>query len=271
MVVNNFEKFINFFQKKYVLTIPRAKDRQMNIEKQFMGCKFEFLYGMDAKEESIKGLLKSGVYSVEKAKRLKPDKTALSLGEIACSWGHTQIFKRVIEENLKKVMIFEDDVVVNLDAFNNISEILNSLPEDADLVYWGYDRLAKRRRFHFCWKLYWHIKLIVIKGLFGKKRNGFYIDGFPVIDHSMIENLHIRPYNKHFSIAGAHYSTHAYSINEKAAETLLSMQNPISHVADFLLIYAILHKKIKAYIVNVPLFIQDKYQTTVSLNQYLER
>ncbi len=226
---------------------------------------------MDGKQEKLEDLIARNVYSEEKARSSNPAKSALSLGDIACSFGHTLIFKKIEESDFDCVMVFEDDVFINPDALSNISEVFEAIPEDADLIYWGYDRFAKRRKFHFFWKLYWHFKLVLIKLLFRKNKNGFYIDDFPVVDHTMIENLHIRPYNKHFSIASAYYPTHAYSINRKAAKELLEIQTPVSRAADFLLIDGITHKKFKAYIVNKPLFIQDKYRADATLTQYVER
>jgi GR25 family glycosyltransferase involved in LPS biosynthesis len=264
--------FNEIFDITYVLTIPRAKDRQSSIKSQFGKCNYEFHFGLDAREQNIDILIKKGILDVDASKKNKPDKSSLSIGEFACSWGHARIYDKIIKNDYSHVLILEDDAIFNNMQLSELLKIIDSIPADADLIYWGYDRSVKYKSgLSRLLKYFYHIKLIFIHLLFSKKRNGLYIQGFPVIDHAMIENMYTKPYNKYFSRAGAHYSTHAYSITKSAAEKLANLQNPISHVADFLLIYAILHNHIKAYIINEPLFIQDKYQTLPCLNQYLDR
>jgi|9_EtaG_2_1085328.scaffolds.fasta_scaffold02508_5 GR25 family glycosyltransferase involved in LPS biosynthesis len=60
-------------------------------------------------------------------------KTENKLSKIACSEGHLNIWKRIINENLENVLICEDDSVIDLNKFNEFLEL--SIPEA--IIYLG--------------------------------------------------------------------------------------------------------------------------------------
>lgn len=263
------KEFINYFDHCYVLSIPRAKDRQANIIKQFNDCPFEFSMGMDGIKEDRNELIKNGVFDEKCAKKRDSHNRTLSIGDIACSWGQRNIYKKILQNGYKNTIIFEDDVIVNFDALKMIEKALDKVPSDADLIYWGWESILMPPKQRILSNIYHKSKLLIAKLL--PNRNGFSLHNFSVTDFEMINNIYTRKYNEVFYRSGAHYCTHAYSVNEKAAEILFEMQTPIKYAADHLLINAILHRKIRAYSVIQKLFLQDNQTVNPMLFQYTKR
>ncbi len=60
-----------------------------------------------------------------------------SLGEIGCYLSHTNIWRKIIENNYNNCIIFEDDVIPKKN-YNQIIEYINSIPHDYDIAYLGW-------------------------------------------------------------------------------------------------------------------------------------
>jgi glycosyl transferase family 25 len=262
------KEFCAYFDETYVCTFERAKDRHESIKQQLEGCNYELFMSMDSSTVTLEQLKNEGIYDEKKSLEYHPYKVTLAPGDVACSWGHKEIYKTILRKKLKRTLIFEDDIRVMDHALGQIPRLLENIPKDADLIYWGYGINDVADKFGFMNKLYHHAMLALLK-LKGKK--GFYINSFPVTQHQMIENMYTKEYNKYFKIAGAHYFTHAYSINEKAAKILMDMQTPISVAADHVLFFAIMQGRIKAYIATPMLFVQDCHTENASMPNYTIR
>ncbi|OQA01267.1 MAG: Glycosyltransferase family 25 (LPS biosynthesis protein) [Bacteroidetes bacterium ADurb.Bin408] len=224
--------------------------------------------GMDMNDVTIEQLRKEGVYDESNAFKYYPyDESApMSIGHIACSWGQREIYKTIVGKEFKKALVFEDDLTVNPYALEHIPDMLAHIPPDADLIYWGYEMNVKPRWYSFAERWYAHLMLTLLK-LKGKR--GFFLHTFPVTTHQNINKIYCRPYNKYFMVAGAHYCTHAFSINDKCAGILRDIQTPVCLPADLLLNMAIMHGHIKAYIATPMLFIQDKHNEKSKLPNYI--
>jgi GR25 family glycosyltransferase involved in LPS biosynthesis len=61
----------------------------------------------------------------------------LRLPEICCLMSHYYCIEEQVKNNYEYILILEDDVVFENDAFIKVNNILNSLPEDCDICYLG--------------------------------------------------------------------------------------------------------------------------------------
>lgn len=236
----------DFHDSIYVLTIPSASDRHINVHQQLGEGNFEFVYGVDKNDVTKEELEANGIYDEQKAIDTDRSSKPMTLGHICCSLGHRMIYERFLDSNSQRCLIFEDDVVVNDMPAGAIEAALGNMPSDAELVYWGW-RAGGYRPFYggFKQQLY-HL---------------YHKLGFLKYDHTMIRNLYARPYNEHFDIAGKHFLAHAYTVTRRAAEVLIRWNTPIVLNADNALLYAVLSGDLRAYISKQQFFLQRSIDT----------
>lgn len=148
----------------------------------------------------------------------------------------------MIENDWKKVLILEDDVLPIVDAMSELPAALEELPKDWELVYLGYLKheqvTAGLRAKQFFYK---------IPGALGLMKWNF----------KMISNLLPRPYSRHLKKAGFHDCTHAYTITLEAAKKLLAAQTPVVYRADDLLSSTIMKGELKAFVTEPKFFDQE--------------
>jgi GR25 family glycosyltransferase involved in LPS biosynthesis len=54
-----------------------------------------------------------------------------------CALSHRTIWEKMVENNYKNVLVFEDDAVVDKEFDKNLQHIWNHLPKDYDIIYFG--------------------------------------------------------------------------------------------------------------------------------------
>jgi glycosyl transferase, family 25 len=233
-------QFLNsFFDHIYVITIPRAIERQENIRHRLDGLNFEFFYGVDKQENSLEQLQSDGLYNEGKARLYHRYSKALTHGEVACALSHKNLWQLIAENKYNKVLIFEDDVVPDEKTLPFIPQVLNELPKDWELMYLGYDKNEKRLK--------------------GKQRFYQVLSALKLLkwNQIMVKNLYPKRISKHISISGFHDMTHAFAVTYKGAEKLLKLQTPVSFTADNALSYAVKNELIRAYICHPKIFHQE--------------
>src|SRR5690348_9577784 len=100
-----------YFDKVFVLTVPRFKERHEKVRERLAGIDFEFFYGFDKNdltEEKISQLYR---YDKKNSLAINQKFKPLNAGEIACSLSHRNIYKEIVDNQWEHVLIFEDDVV----------------------------------------------------------------------------------------------------------------------------------------------------------------
>ena len=229
----------NIHDAVFVLSAPGFEDRQASVAQQLGTQNFEFVTGVNKSETSKKKLAAGGIYDETRAIELDRSSKPMSVGHICCSLGHRMIYERVVELGLERVLIFEDDAVINAVEDSTIERIVADIPDDAELIYWGWVGGGYRPLFGGMKQALYHLQhsLGVLK-----------------YDHTMIRNLYGRPYNEHFDGAGKRFLTHAYSVTRSACEKLIEQNTPIALNADNALMYAILGGKVRAYVSKLKLF-----------------
>ena len=170
---------INFyFDKIYVLNLYKRDTRKLDISNRLskIGIKYDIFNGVDG--SSLKYLYKK----LESQFFSNPN-------YLGCSLSHLSIYNDALEKGYRKILIIEDDVLVNKNL-HHIFESLN-LPEWKDLLYLGYIPLSDDMSM-------WDYSIIsnyIEKGIFIPRNLwGLYSYG---ISNSLMESV-INDYNECF-------------------------------------------------------------------------
>lgn len=241
-MLEQFELLNQYYDKIYVLSVEAAASRRELFARRFEGLNYQFFYGADKNKFSIESSIQDGTYSDELTRKHHRFNKAMKHGEIACAWSHRMIYEDMLAHHYKRVMIFEDDAVPDVGRIKELSQILREIPEDCDLLFWGWDKNGKAPIGALLKKAVYHIQHRM---------------GFLKWSHSIISNLYAKPYSNNLRRAGFHDYTYAYAINKTAAEKLIQMQTPVQYIADNLLAHAATTGVLAGYIASPPVFLHD--------------
>jgi len=234
----------NFFDKIFVITLERAKDRQMQVSRQLEGLPFDFFYGVDKQQLDRDQLINENVYDDVRAKELNRYGKGMVLGHIACALSHRKLYEHIVAMGYKKVMIFEDDVVPLPEKLHQLKDAITELPHDWEMIYFGYAKYEtatfKLKCKQAFYKLLSHLKLIKWSPL-------------------MISNLLPKPYSKHLQRAGFHDLLHAYAVTDQACKKLIAQQTPVVFNSDPLVTYVIMNGRLNAFITMPQFFTQEMF------------
>lgn len=236
-----YEALNAFFDRIWVITLRRATDRHDLLARALAGLRYEIFHGQDKLDLDLADLIVRGVYDDGRARRLHRHGRGMHLGQIACAMSHAAVWRRIVEEGHRRVLVFEDDAVPVEGAIGLVPEALAQLPESWELLYLGYDRneeVTLRRRLNRA--------AYVVFGALG------------LIRWSAREarNLLPRPYAANLRRAGFHDYLHAYGLTRRAAEKLLAFQTPVVLNSDTAATRLVLRGEIEAYVTEPKLFVQ---------------
>jgi glycosyl transferase family 25 len=120
------------------------------------------------------------------------------------------MYEDMIANGYNRVLIMEDDAVPNEKQLQQLPAILSEIPENCELLFWGWDKNGDRTGFTPLKQLIYHLQHSL-----GKLK----------WDHTMIKNLYAA-LSHHILKAGFHDFTFAYAINRIGAKKLIEMQTP---------------------------------------------
>lgn len=230
-----------YFDKIIVLTIERNKNRIEIIKDTLDGINFEIFIGVDGKNLNIGELLKSNIVSEKinevfietsiEYMNMKVEK--IHINEIACALSHRNIYEHVVKNGLKRVLIFEDDVIPVEENLKYLADTLNQLPNDWEVFYMGH----------------------MINNDFSRtgKMKYLYLPNFlsaiGINTQSVIrkKKSYPRDFSSKLKIHGGHTGLHAYAISYAAALKLVKKQTPLKYVADLLLMDVISKNELISY------------------------
>jgi glycosyl transferase family 25 len=238
---NYYTAINNYFDKIYVLTLPRLQQRAALIARQLKGLNYELYFGVDKEYTSLQGLEAQGIYNNDRYKHFYKRPPHMSLGMLCCSLGHVQMYQSIIAHNYQRTLILEDDVFPLKDNLALFPAIISELPADWQVFYLGYEKNEKlgwwqqlKRLVYMTWPH--HTKLHLTS--------------------SQYAHYYPRTLSTHIARAGFHDCTHAYAVTREGAQQLLQLQTPVAFNADNLLSYGISRQMIKGYIARPKLFNQ---------------
>jgi len=157
-------------------------------------------------------------------------------GEIGCYLSHTNIWKEIVNNNYSNCIIFEDDVIPNVE-YETIIKYLEDLPNDFDIAYLGW------------WS-----------------RNNIKLDQVNNIKLDKVNNIKLDKLNNNWSFTNFNnkkketvLGLYSYIISNSGAKKLLSKAFPIDVQLDtFVSLYNNINKDFKRYLSTQQLFIADK-------------
>jgi len=242
-IPENIRAFLQkYFDKIFVITLDRAKERQESTRNYLDDIAFDFFFGADKLQMDLPTLIKDGIYDEGKAKQMNRYGKKMVLGHIACSLSHRNLYNHIVENNYQRVLIFEDDVIPIIESLKHISSSLKELPEDWELVYLGYNKHE-----------------FITPKL--KRKQAFYSIssrlGLMKWNNVMVNNMLPKPFSKHLRVAGFHDCTHAYAVSLEGAKKLVKAQTPVIYRADNLLTAQVLKGQLNAFISKSFLFNQE--------------
>jgi glycosyl transferase, family 25 len=251
--INDFIK--NYFDKVFVVSVPRFKERHVQLQQTLEGLNFEFFWGTDKQTLSRDTLTGQKMYDEAAARKNQRQGKALNDGEIACSLSHRSIYAAMVQHNWQRVLVLEDDVLPVFNKLSLLPQAINELPADWGLVYLGYLKhetvtLALRRKQFF-------YKIISSLGLMRWS-------------YTMVKNMLPRPYSAHLKKAGFHDCTHAYAISLRAAEKMLAAQTPVVYRADDLLSALTLKGQINSFVTEPKFFDQEGFYSPEKVSEIKE-
>ena len=230
------------FDKVLVLTIPRFTERQEKVKQRLNGISFDFFYGVDKNKMDREFISQNYQYDKKNSLAIRQYFPPLNTGEIACAISHRNIYQAMVDNGWKRVLIFEDDVVPDLENLSLLSNCIKELPANWELFYLGYLKNEKgtaTRQF----KQFWY-----------KMMSRF---GFTRIPLFMIKNRLPKKFSPSLMRAGFHDCTHAYAVSLEGAKKLIPAQTPVKYRADNLLSVLTMKGELNAFISKSLLFSQE--------------
>lgn len=250
-----FTALNSFFDCIYVITLQRATDRHQHIKKELAGLRYELFYGKDKLEFNVEELKRQNIYNEDLAKLHHRYGKPMPAGMIGCSWSHAEVYKTIVNEGHRKVLILEDDVVIDKSKTALWPQALHELPADWELLYLGFAEKEKAPPFAFLKKAVYHVQRAL---------------GALNYSHATIRNLYPKKISPHLYRAGYHDCTHAYGLTLRGAEKLLDLQTPISFFPDNLLAHAVTNRIVTGYIV-LPKLINQQSQVGTAPASYINQ
>ena len=249
-----FEILNNFFDKIIIITLPRAGERQANIEKELAGLNYEFFFGEDKKQHTLEEVKRENIYNEKASMRLARSGNKMTLGHICCSWSHRKVYEEIIKNNWQKILIFEDDVVLIKENADQIEAILSQIPSTWELLYLGWMENEKVNLATKLKQTIYHIKHSL---------------GLLKWNHTQIGNLYPRKFTKNLMHAGFHNCTHAFALTLSGAKKLIQLQTPIVFNADALLAHAITTQSVEAFISLPKIFTQASIEIPAAAHSFV--
>lgn len=249
-----FQLLNQYYDKIHVLSVQSAEQRRKLFAERFKGLNYSFFYGADKNNFTINELIEKKIYSEVLTKEHHRYTKAMRPGEIACSWSHRMMYEDMLNHNYSRILILEDDAVPDPEVIKQVPNILSEIPDDCELLMWGWDKNGESNMTTSFKKTGYHIQ------------NKF---GFLKWSPTMINNLFAKPFSPHIKRAGFHDYTYAYAISRSAAEKLQQMQTPIQYIADNLLAHAITRNIVTGYIVYPAAILHDNLPDGTARDSYI--
>jgi glycosyl transferase family 25 len=116
----------NYVNNNYNLEIIKAYDgtHEENNSANYIEMKNEFLSALEKNKLNVKN------YKYHFLNKFTP-------GELGCFLSHLLIWKKMIDENIDRALIFEDDCILSNDFAEDFPFIIKELPSDAGICYFG--------------------------------------------------------------------------------------------------------------------------------------
>jgi glycosyl transferase, family 25 len=231
-----------YFDKVFILTVPRFKNRHEKVKQRLSGISFEFFYGVDKNDLDENTISLNYSYHKRNSLAVRQIFPPLNKGEIACALSHRNIYQTMVDNGWERILIFEDDVVPDFNTLPLLADCLKQLPEDWELFYLGYLKNEKATLGRIIKQNWYRVMCLT---------------GFSHLPVKMINSMLPKRFSPTLKEAGFHDCTHAYALSLSGAKKLIQKQTPVQHRADNLLSALVMNGELKAFICKSNLFNQE--------------
>jgi glycosyl transferase family 25 len=240
-VESPFDLLNRTFDRIFVVTLPRACERQRHARARLAGLDYRFHFGADAARLDLATLEQDGTYDPCRARRVSRLGRPMSAGQLGCALSHRQIYEETVRHGWSRVLVLEDDVGPTVEIAS-AAAALAELPEDWELLYAGWSNFE-----------------VVTPGMRLKRAAYVGLSALQLMKWTPEQVLRMHPaaHSLHLRRAGLHHGTFAYAFTLGAAQKLLAAQTPVAWVADQLLIHLVLSGAVKAFITEPKLFSEE--------------
>lgn len=243
-----------YFDKIFIISINRNVHRINQFLKNHPDIEVEIFHGVDGKElyPSIDHVC-NFPQSFFDENHLYYDRCKnWNKGQIGCALSNFLVQKEILDRQLERVLILEDDAQLISDRLPVFNKAIKELPTDWDLFYLGYTPLSKWSEnsfFSFFLKLRHLINPVIAEGL---------------SSGALTKRFFSKPYSKLLKLPGVYLGAHAYALSYKGAKKMISLDTPMKLGADRMLMHATYHKLVKGYALKNPLFIPNpNFETSI--------
>jgi glycosyl transferase family 25 len=209
----SFQRLQSYFGRIYVVSMERNAKRRELLQSSLPGLSLTYIGGVDGRMLSDEEVREH--YDDEAAR--KRYGRSLSRGQLGCALSHRQIYADIVDRQLDRALILEDDALPNVENLSSVDSVLAQLPSDWDFLY--LYALRARETPWLDWKIRYMYPML----------NAFRIRRYPM---AAIRREHSRRYSPNLRVAGQHWSAIAYAITRSTADRMLRLQTPVTTVAD---------------------------------------
>lgn len=257
---SKFDILNSYFDKIILLTIERNVPRLEIIKNVLNGLNYEVFIGVDGSKLDLKKMIESGEVSenidaIYKQTNIDymnmPFAKPIHINQIACALSHVKIYHYIKENNFDKILILEDDVISVEKNLKYLSETLEQVPNDWEVLYLGH---ITNNNFSFWGKLkYYYLT------------NFIYRIGLKTKAVVRKKKTYPGPFSSLLRKHGAHIGTHAYAVKGATVDKLIKLQEPLKQVApDLLLMDAVAKNVVTSYTSKYIFFEQnDKIHSSI--------
>lgn len=250
-----------FFDKIFVISIPRNKERLVSFLKNNPDIEVEIFNGIDGRElfPHISHVAQFPIDFFEDSNISYEWAKIRNKGQLGCALSHFLLRKQIFELKIKKTLIFEDDTISVLYKINYLENALRELPHDWELFYLGYTNMSR-----------W-VSNPITRGLIKLKYNLKPVSVHGKISGNPAKMFFPKSFSKHLDLAGMYTGTHAYALSLQGAEKIVNFNSPLQYGSDTGLMHACYHKIVNGFALKKQIFIpqpgvQSSLQESVVYN-----
>ncbi|MFD2515628.1 glycosyltransferase family 25 protein [Pontibacter locisalis] len=223
-----------FFDNIFVITLSRSKDRHEEIARELSkyNIKYSFIEGVDGWKLDLNSI---GTDVLDKEKNLEVTRMPIAPGELGCSLSVLKVCKKIVKENLQRVLILQDDIRVISENIKHTESLLSAVTFPWDLLYLGHTNMFMEMPIGIKLRM---LTIYPLRYLLNRKKHK---------KPSEIRNTFRRPYNKNWFIAGEHHGGYAYGVSFEGAKILIDAFSPVFAPDDLTFRYYIKKGKMKAF------------------------
>ena len=229
-----FNSLNGYFDQIYVITLKRSKDRHSYIKELLKELNYQIFWGVDGSDLNIEKITDEGLYDPNLSKEKSPTGEGLVPGEIGCALSHLEVYKDILKEGYKNALILEDDITLDPEFRGQLTQSLEELPENWELLYLGCSYYRTKISFSTALRIRIFYPIL-------------FLIGFKKYNPKKLRYKYPRPYSNNLDLAGWHFGSYAYAVTASAAEKILTAQTPVCLAADNAIGKACVDESIKAF------------------------